>query len=97
MVENISPKRSRKQSSATVTGASPKEAKQTSGSKRYNLALPIDLYEEVDRLAKKERLSVVEILRRALKLLLLVMSVQDKPGSAVILREGDRERELIVL
>lgn len=65
--------------------------------KRYNLVLPEDLYNEVRRQADEHGTTVVELLRKFIKLGLLAMDVQEDPESALIIREGDTEREIILL
>ncbi len=65
--------------------------------KRYSLVIPDDLYREVERLANEEQTTVVDLLRRFIKLGLLITRVQQDPTGAVIIREGSRERELIIL
>jgi len=65
--------------------------------KRYNLALPEDLYDEVQSLADRQQTTVVEVLRRFIRLGLLATEVQDRTGTALIIRDGDREREILLL
>ncbi len=89
----------------TVTRAEPtmpeqhRTTKSTTGNKakRYSLVIPDDLYREVERLANEEQTTVVELLRRFIKLGLLITRVQQDPTGAVIIREGGRDRELIIL
>lgn len=69
----------------------------TSAAKRYNLVLPEELYQEVQTLADNRHTTVVELLRRFVKLGLLVAKAEESPDMAFILREGDRERELLLL
>jgi hypothetical protein len=68
-----------------------------SGSKRYNLVLPEELFEEVRQLAEDRNTAVVDVLRRFIKLGLLVARVEATPGAAFVIREGDVEREVILL
>ncbi len=86
-------------SPAAADAPTEKGEKGTTGtkSKRYTLVIPEDLYQAVERLASDEQTSVVELLRRFIKLGLLITRVQQDPHGAVILREGSRERELIIL
>jgi hypothetical protein len=63
---------------------------------RYNLALPTDLFEELKEAADTRGMTVVEVLRKFIKLGLLVLDTQDKPGSALIIREGDAERQILI-
>ena len=69
----------------------------TSAAKRYNLVLPEELYQEVQTLADSRHTTVVEMLRRFVKLGLLVAKAEESSDMAFILREGDRERELMLL
>ena len=65
--------------------------------KRYNLALPEELYAEVQALADRQQTTVVELLRRFIKLGLLATAVQERPDASLLIREGEREREIILL
>jgi ATP-dependent Clp protease ATP-binding subunit ClpA len=67
------------------------------GLKRYNLVLPEDLYQQVQALAERDNTTVVEVLRRFIKLGLLATRVTEAPDSALIIREGGREREILLL
>ncbi|MBI5838990.1 MAG: hypothetical protein HZB19_02700 [Chloroflexi bacterium] len=64
---------------------------------RYNLALPKELFDELKEAADERGMSVVETLRKFIKLGLLALETQDKPGSALIIREGDTERQIMML
>ncbi len=65
--------------------------------KRYNLALPESLFREVVQLANREDTTVLEIIRRSIKLGLLAAKVQQTPGAKLIIREGAAEREIVLL
>jgi hypothetical protein len=65
--------------------------------KRYNLALPEDLFNEVQELANRRQTTVVDLLRRFIKLGLLSASVEERPNSGIFLREDDTEREIIFI
>lgn len=65
--------------------------------KRYHLALPEELYEEVQMLAAARQVTVLDLFRRFIKLGLLVADAEHKPETAFVLREGSRERELVLL
>jgi predicted transcriptional regulator len=69
----------------------------TTASKRYNLKLPEELYQELQTLAERRQTTVLELLRRFVKLGLLVAKAEESPDMAFILREGDKERELVLL
>ena len=64
---------------------------------RYNLALPQELFEELKDAAENRGTTVVEMLRKFIKLRLIVLEAQDKPDSALIIKEGDTERQIMIL
>lgn len=68
-----------------------------SKTKRFNLILPEELVERVQEIAEEEHLSAVEVMRRFIKLGLLATDIQRKPDSALILREGDDEKQIMFL
>lgn len=67
------------------------------GSKRYNLVLPQKLYDEVERIAEERDMTVVEVLRRFIKLGLLVADAEANPDAQLLIREGDQERQLVLV
>jgi hypothetical protein len=69
----------------------------TGAAKRYNLVLPEELYNEVDRLAKRHHTTAVELLRRFVKLGLLVAKAEESPDPAFLIRKGDEEQRLLLL
>ncbi len=64
--------------------------------KRYNLVLPEILYREVQTLANKEHTTVIDLLRRFIKLGLLVAKLTQDENTSLIILEGDKEREIIL-
>ena len=77
--------------------SAPKPGKGEAKVKRYNLALPEDLFREVEQLAQREHTTVLEVLRRSVKLGLLAAQVQQTPGATLVIREGTTERQLVLL
>jgi hypothetical protein len=65
--------------------------------KRYNLVLPEELFAELERMAVKRHTSVVEVLRRYIKLGLLVEQIDERPGAELLIREGERERQIVLI
>jgi len=65
--------------------------------RRYNLALPGDLYDELQKLAEKNGTSIVEMLRRFIRLGLLAARLQEDPNSALLIRDGDTETRVLLL
>ena len=64
--------------------------------KRYNLALPEGIFRQVVQLAEREHTTVLEVLRRSVKLGLLVAEAQEA-GAKLVIREGTSEREIVIL
>lgn len=72
-------------------------ANKSDGLKRYNLVLPETLFDELQKLAEERHTTVVELLRRFIKLGLLTIQLEETPGAALLIREGDTEREVVFL
>ena len=68
------------------------------GLKRYNLVLPASLYAKLDEQADRQQTTVVDLIRKYLRLGLAITTlVEDDPDAALIVRSGDVERELVIL
>jgi ATP-dependent Clp protease ATP-binding subunit ClpA len=65
--------------------------------KRYNLVVPEELFDELQQLADRDHTTVVDLLRRFIKLGLLATRINETPGSALLIREGEKEREILLL
>jgi len=65
--------------------------------KRYNLALPELVFQEVQTIADERGVSVVDVLRGFVKLGLLAVKIENDPGASLIYREGDREQRILLL
>jgi len=65
--------------------------------KRYNLNLPEDLFNELQGLADERQTTVVEILRRFIRLGLLAIQVEETPGSELLIKEGEVIKRIILL
>lgn len=65
--------------------------------KRYNLVLPEDLFDEVQKMADERQTTVVDLLRRFIKLGILVAQSETSPDSAFLLREGGVEKQIILI
>src|SRR5439155_13554394 len=69
----------------------------TPGLKRYSLVLPEDLFTAIQALADQRQTTVVDLIRRFIKLGLIAAKIEDTPGAALLIREGETEREIILL
>ena len=65
--------------------------------KRYNLVLPQPLFDELQKIADERHSTVLEVLKQFIRLGLLVSKTEMSPGARVIVREGERERELMLI
>lgn len=65
--------------------------------KRYNLALPVDLHEALKQIGNENNLTIVELLRRAVKLFLLAMEASESEDKALIIRDKNGEHQLLLL
>ncbi len=75
----------------------PNPNQSSKGLKRYNLVLPEELFNAVQALADKRQTTVVELIRRFIKLGLIAAKLEDTPGAALIIREGDEEQRIVLL
>jgi len=64
--------------------------------KRYNLVIPQELYLELENIAKKRRVKVVDVLRNYIEFGLWFEDAMRKPDTKLLLKEGSKERELIL-
>jgi hypothetical protein len=69
----------------------------TPGLKRYSLVLPEDLFTAIQALADQRQTTVVDLIRRFIKLGLIAAKIEDTPGAALIIRDGDSEQQIIFL
>ena len=65
--------------------------------KRYNLVLPEELFNEVQTVADRHHTTVLEVLRRFIKLGLLVAQAEESPDTAFLIRKGNEEQRLLLL
>ena len=69
--------------------------KTSSDQKRYHLVLPEALYSELQKAAADKNTTVVSLLRRFIRLGLLALKAQDEPDSALVFKNGKRERRIL--
>jgi hypothetical protein len=61
---------------------------------RYNLNLPPGEYARLRELAARRDTTILDLIRRAIRLLLLLSETADQ---TIILRDGDKDREITFL
>jgi hypothetical protein len=77
-------------------GSSADELLGTQGTHQYNLVLPRDLYAELKRVAAERGTSVLDLLRRFIRLGLYVVYLQSRQNAELVVREGDSEKTLVL-
>ncbi len=65
--------------------------------RRYNLVVPEELYAELEKLAGRNSSTVVEIIRKFLKLGLIISKYQESPETEFIIRENGKEKNIILV
>lgn len=63
--------------------------------KRYNLVIPVELYNQLSEIAGRDGASVIDVMRRFIKVGLYIDAVSHTKGAKVIIREGKSEREIV--
>jgi hypothetical protein len=64
--------------------------------KTYNMVIPEKLFDEIKALADSKGTTVKEIIRQFIKLGMIAAKIERKPDSALILRTGDKDTEIIL-
>lgn len=67
------------------------------GTKRYNLVLPTELYDQLQEVADQKHTTVLELIRRFVKLGLLAVRAETTPGLDFIVREDGVESRVMIL
>lgn len=62
--------------------------------KRLNITLPQDLYDELRYIAGEHDTTISNMLRQAIKLLVLVIQTENDPDVTFLIREGGISREI---
>jgi ATP-dependent Clp protease ATP-binding subunit ClpA len=65
--------------------------------RRYNLALPEDLFREVESIAERDNSSLLEVLRRFIRLGVYLDDLRRAHATRLVIRVGQEERELLWL
>ena len=64
--------------------------------KRYHLQIPEGLFAEVERVAKRRGVTIVDVLRQFIKLGLLVADKTENSKAELLIREGESTTRLVV-
>lgn len=64
---------------------------------RYNLTLEVKLYAELQEVAASKGITFVELMRKYIRLGLIVSELEEQPGSKLIIRTDDVEKEIILI
>jgi hypothetical protein len=72
-------------------------AASSNSTRRYNLVLPESIFQEVEQIANQHNTTVVDVLRKFIKLGLVVAKLEDAPNASLIIREEGKEKEILLL
>ena len=65
----------------------------SNATKRYTLVLPEELFDDLDKIAKRDGTTLKDVLRRFVKLGLYVDHIwSESPNASITIRDGDVER-----
>lgn len=65
--------------------------------KRYNIIIPAEIAQTLEEIADSRDMKVVELIRSFIRLGLLAVQLQEAPDAALIIREGNRERQVFLI
>lgn len=66
--------------------------------KHYSLSLPREEFNDLEEVAHKERVKIVEFIRRAIKFYIAIKkTIDENPDAELLIRENGRERQIILL
>lgn len=70
---------------------------ESTATKRYNLVLPQALYQQLQEVADERHTTVLELIKRFIRLGLLAVQAENDPNLDFIVRENGVEKQLLVL
>jgi hypothetical protein len=65
--------------------------------KRYNLVLPDELYGELQNLADRRSLSVIDVMRKFIQIGMIVDKASTMPNTKILIRENNVDREIVIV
>jgi hypothetical protein len=84
-----------------VLDAVPEDRKVASGKRggmrKYLLVVPENLFEEIEQIAENRQTTVVDIMRRFLRLGVITAKIEENPDAGLYIKEGEMEKEIILL
>jgi hypothetical protein len=72
----------------------PENVRNREETRHYNLAIPESVFQEIERAADEELISVADLLRRMIKLGLTLRDKLQDPDNSLIMREGDQDKTI---
>lgn len=63
--------------------------------KRYSLVVTGSLFNDVQRTAEEEHTSIIDLLRRYIKLGLFISKIANNPDAQIIVRKNGKEQEIV--
>lgn len=65
--------------------------------KRYNLIIQEDVFNQLQLLADENDTTVLDLMRRFIKLGLIAMNLQKTDNDGLVLRQNGKEREIVLI
>jgi 16S rRNA U516 pseudouridylate synthase RsuA-like enzyme len=65
--------------------------------RRFNVTLSENVYNELQELAEARDEPVLELIRQSIKIGLLAFRLENEPDAALIIRKGDTEQQIVLL
>lgn len=62
--------------------------------KRLNIVFSQELYDELQEVADRQNATISSLIRQSVKLLLMATRVEETPGAALLIKEGDSITEI---
>jgi hypothetical protein len=72
-------------------------SKEPQGKKRYSLVVAEDLFDELQELAEQKDTSVVELIRKFIRLGLIVSKAENSPDTTFLLKKGDEVQQILIV
>ena len=63
---------------------------------RYNLEISTENYRHLKKVAEQEGTTVADLMRRATKLLLFILSIKQDPDARLMVKRGDELQEIVL-
>ncbi len=63
---------------------------------KYNMSIPTDTYKHLQDIAQRDGTTIANLLRKATKLLLFVLSIKNDPNARLLVERDGEIQEIVV-